>query len=297
VCALALAACTSDPVDPFDPFDGGALRADAGTVIEPDTGIAETDAGTMMEPGPCPRVRITTVGISLNVRSEPSTDGTIVGTVDEGAIVAVVSTITGDVVEGIDVWYEIAEPAAGFISGRWAECTTDEPPMPRDGFYLPLECGMSARVSQGNNTTFSHNGNSRYAFDFSLGRGTPLHAMADGVVNYLRNDTRPGDPCYDGGGRECIAEANVVWLRHADGTRTVYAHLNEALVRLDQRVTRGTPVGLSGSSGWSTGPHAHVARIRGCTDGVCPTIPLSFEDVPGDGVPETGDTVTSDNCP
>lgn len=276
--------------------DAGTL--DAGPPEPTDAGPA--DAGPPPDPPPppppCPRIRVTTVGISLNVRDAPRLAGAVVGSLAEGAIVDVVSIVVGDTVDGVDTWYEVATPR-GFVSGRYSECTTDEPPMPTAGFYLPLACGTSARISQGNNSGFSHTGNSRYAFDFALARGTTLHAMADGMVSYVYDRTRPGDACYNGGGPECIARANMVWVRHADATTTTYAHLDAALVSVGTRVPRGTAVGRSGSSGYSTGPHAHVARQAGCSGGACPSIPLAFVDVPGSGVPVTGQTVTSGNCP
>ncbi len=243
----------------------------------------------------CPRIRVTTVGIALNVRDAPRLAGAIVGTLPEGAIASVVSVVVGDTVDGIATWYEVATPR-GFVSGRYSECTTDEPPPRPAGFFLPLACGTSARISQGNNSGFSHTGSSAYAFDFALVRGTSLHAMADGVVSYVYNATGPGDPCYDGGGVECVARANIVRLRHADGTFTGYAHLDAVLVSVGTMVRSGTPVGRSGSSGYSTGPHAHVAH-ENCGSGGCPSIPLMFADVPGSGVPVTGQVVTSGNCP
>lgn len=121
--------------------------------------------------------------------------------------------------------------------------------------------------------------------------------MADGVVLYVKNDTGPGDPCYDGGGPECGAEANRVQLLHADGTVTGYSHLEEALVAEGATVRAGAVIGRSGSTGYSTGPHAHVVRTENCGSVWCQSIPLAFEDVPGEGVPRTDDTVTSGNCP
>ena len=125
--------------------------------------------------------------------------------------------------------------------------------------------------------------------------GTPMLAMRSGEVVHLFAGTRPGDPCYDGGGRECVAEANYVVLLHDDGTRTEYAHLSRVDVALHTLVAQGEPVGRSGSTGWSTGPHAHVAREEACNASFCDTLRLVFADVPGDGVPRTGDRVTSGN--
>jgi murein DD-endopeptidase MepM/ murein hydrolase activator NlpD len=251
------------------------------------------------EPPPCDRVVVTTIGIGLNVRSAPRLDASVVTTLAEGTVVAVQNDVVGDAVEGETRWFEVETPTAtGFITALYAECTTAALTFdgPLGGFRLPLACGMSARISQGNDSAFSHNGLSRYAFDFSIARGTPLHAMAAGVVRFVANRTGPGDPCYNGGGRECIAEANIVRILHADGTVTGYAHLDAALVEVGDTVRSGTVVGRSGTSGWSTGPHAHVAREEDCGGG-CQSLPLRFLDVAGDGVPATGDTVTSANCP
>lgn len=244
----------------------------------------------------CPRVRADVPpGSPLNVRPDPSTTNEPVGVLTSGAIVDVVAEVQGETIDGNSLWYEITSPAiSGFVFSGFAVCTQDFPPDPPDGFYLPLECGMTVTVTQGNDGDFSHQGNSFYGFDFSLGIGTPMVAMADGVIGYADGSTQPGDPCYDGGGPECIEEANYVVVLHADGTQTQYAHVSEVLVEVGQTVSRGDPVGLSGSTGYSTGPHAHVQREEQCGIWYCGSIPLEFVDA---GVPGSGDMVTSMNCP
>ena len=215
-------------------------------------------------------------------------------------IVDVLEIVAGEEVEGNTTWYRIAKgDLEGYVSASFAVCTMEEAPQltPPDAFYLPLECGTSAKISQGNDGGFTHQGNAYYAFDFSVGLGTPLVAMADGVAAFVYADTGPGDACYDGGGSECYLYANLVSLLHGDGTRTVYKHLNEVHVALGEFVPRGTVVGLSGSTGYSTGRHAHTMRTEDCPEANCDSIPLEFADAPGDGVPDTGDTVTSGNCP
>ena len=165
------------------------------------------------------------------------------------------------------------------------------------GWNLPLECGASATVSQGNFSSFSHNGTSAYAFDFSLSRGTPMVAMRAGTVRLVKDDIRPGHPCWTGGGRECANQVNYVVLAHDDGTDTLYLHLNEASVGLGESVGAGERVGLSGGTGWSTGPHAHVQRQERCASWWCQSVALRFDDFPRrDGVPASGDAVTSGNC-
>jgi murein DD-endopeptidase MepM/ murein hydrolase activator NlpD len=249
----------------------------------------------------CPRARIEVPGGEiLNVRPDPSTQNPPVGTLPNGAIVDVVAQVVGEVVDGNDVWFSIQSGAlTGYISSVFASCTTDLPPDPPDGYYAPLHCGVSATITQGNNGATSHNGpTSQYAFDLALGLNTEIVAMADGTVAFTYDLTGPGDPCYDGGGAECVAYANYVVLRHADNTMTAYKHLNQVLVAVGDVVAQGEVIGLSGTTGWSTGRHLHVVREEDCGSASCTSIPLSFADFPSNGgVPQTGDVLTSGNCP
>ncbi|MBK9755917.1 MAG: M23 family metallopeptidase [Nannocystis sp.] len=166
-----------------------------------------------------------------------------------------------------------------------------------EAFWLPLACGATSRVGQGNDNPFSHHDELRFAFDLLLVRGSPVHAMADGIVTHVKNDVRPGDPCRDGGDERCRDHANLVVLLHDDGTSTLYKHLDDALATVGNRLARGALLGRSGTTGWSTTPHLHVMRMDPCAAIECPSIALAFVDVPGDGVPVTGQDLKSMNCP
>ncbi|MFE3995772.1 peptidoglycan DD-metalloendopeptidase family protein [Streptomyces goshikiensis] len=50
---------------------------------------------------------------------------------------------------------------------------------------------------------------------------------------------------------------NEVVIRHADGKYSQYGHLSQLSVSVGQSVTPGQTIGLSGSTGNSTGPHLH----------------------------------------
>lgn len=50
---------------------------------------------------------------------------------------------------------------------------------------------------------------------------------------------------------------NYIIVRHGNKLETVYGHLNKILVKKDQVVKAGQPIGLGGSTGRSTGPHLH----------------------------------------
>ena len=134
-----------------------------------------------------------------------------------------------------------------------------------------------------------------WAFDFGMGVNTPIHAMRAGTVTRIHDSTGPGDPCYGGGGSSCGPEANFVVIQHADGSTASYKHLNGVEVAVGARVERGARIGISGSTGYSTGPHLH-AEVRGnCpTENYCMTVAFTMADI---GSPAAGTTVTSGNCP
>lgn len=268
-----------------DPDVAPALRGEPG------------DVQAMAAPSNCEKVKVVnTGGATLRVRPDPSTQRAALGSLDAGQVADVHNAVTGETVNGVSRWYEVqAGSLRGFVSGAYTACI-DVAPTVR--FKLPLRCDRSARVTQGNSGSYSHNGTSRYAFDFGLPRGTPLVAIAAGRVVARRGSTRPGDPCWSGGGPACASKANYVVLQHDDGSQSVYAHLDSPSVALGDRVARGDVVGRSGGTGYSTGPHAHVARQQNCGSTFCQTIETRFVDVDvHGGIPRTGETVTSGNCP
>jgi hypothetical protein len=57
--------------------------------------------------------------------------------------------------------------------------------------------------------------------------------------------------------------AVVVRVRHADGSISLYGHLDPALqVAVGDRVTAGQPIGAVGLTGRTTGPHLHLELER-----------------------------------
>jgi murein DD-endopeptidase MepM/ murein hydrolase activator NlpD len=73
--------------------------------------------------------------------------------------------------------------------------------------------------------------------------GTPIVAAASGEVIVSG---------WNSGGY-----GNLVKLRHADGSVSLYAHNSRLLVRRGQTVEQGEPIAQMGSTGFSTGPHLH----------------------------------------
>ncbi|MDT0463827.1 M23 family metallopeptidase [Streptomyces gibsoniae] len=88
--------------------------------------------------------------------------------------------------------------------------------------------------------------------DFAVPSGTRVVAVHTGTVVKAG-----GNGAGDGS-----AYGNAVVLRHADGTYSQYAHLSRIDVRPGQSVTTGQRIGLSGSTGNSSGPHLHFEIRR-----------------------------------
>jgi hypothetical protein len=80
--------------------------------------------------------------------------------------------------------------------------------------------------------------------DFSLQEGTPLKSIFDGIVERV----------VDYGG-ENIGKG--VLVKFSDGTTGIYGHMSRILVREGDKITEGQTLGLSGNTGFSTGPHLH----------------------------------------
>ncbi len=65
---------------------------------------------------------------------------------------------------------------------------------------------------------------------------------------------------------------NYVVISHASGNTTLYAHMSKRLVSAGQRVEQGQVLGITGSTGNSTGPHLHFE----ITEGGSRTDPLKY---------------------
>jgi len=73
-----------------------------------------------------------------------------------------------------------------------------------------------------------------------------------------------------------FAYGNMVIINHGGGVQTLYAHGSEILVETGDLVTKGQPILKVGSTGYSTGPHAHFeVRVNGKTVDPMPYITKS----------------------
>ncbi len=117
------------------------------------------------------------------------------------------------------------------------------------GYIMPLENGrltssFAMRLNPVLNRMTAHKG-----VDYAAPPGTPVLAVANGMVDFAGSQNGYG---------------NVVFIDHGRGHVTVYAHLSTMTVRQGQRVSQGQHIGGVGATGWATGPHLHFEfRVNG----------------------------------
>lgn len=93
-----------------------------------------------------------------------------------------------------------------------------------------------------------YNGHGHNAIDIATPIGTPLYASRGGVVL----DTGNTDLV-----RGCYSFGKWVMVTHPNGLSTLYSHLSSIDVTKGQQVSGGQLLGLSGMTGYATGPHLH----------------------------------------
>lgn len=106
------------------------------------------------------------------------------------------------------------------------------------GYYMP--CPGKITSNYGYRAKF---GRMHKGVDLAIRSNDTIYAAFDGKVRLTNYEAK--------------GYGNYVIIRHPNGLETVYGHLNRHLVKPDQVVKAGDPIGLGGSTGRSTGPHLH----------------------------------------
>lgn len=109
-------------------------------------------------------------------------------------------------------------------------------------FVIPAEGNFNTefgetRTINGAATSYRHNG-----IDIGAPKGAPVVATNRGKVTLSA---------------DLILTGKTIVIDHGEGLFSVYLHLDERFVALDDIVERGQDIGTVGSTGFSTGPHLH----------------------------------------
>ncbi len=119
--------------------------------------------------------------------------------------------------------------------------------LPVEGYHITNTFGMVRSYYSSVHT----------GLDFACPSGTPIHAIADGVITSFE---------YDG------SYGNKTVMTLADGTEIWYGHQTSYAsdLAIGKEVRQGEVIGYVGSTGNSTGPHVHIEVRPGAGDPVDP---------------------------
>ncbi|MCR4914826.1 MAG: peptidoglycan DD-metalloendopeptidase family protein [Prevotella sp.] len=112
-------------------------------------------------------------------------------------------------------------------------------------------------------------GRQHKGLDIKLNTGDTIYAAFTGKVRIVRYEAK--------------GYGKYVVIRHNNGLETIYGHMSKQLVKENQDVRAGEPIGLGGSTGRSTGSHLHF-ETRLCGTALNPALMFDFlnQDVVGD---------------
>lgn len=134
-------------------------------------------------------------------------------------------------------------------------------------FHMPCESRI-VNSHYGYRKQFRRN---HYGTDIKVYIGDTIRAAFSGKVRVVLDQGRK-----KGYGKYVI-------IRHPNGLETVYGHLSKQLVKPDEIVQAGQPIGLGGNTGFSTGSHLHF-ETNFLGQHIDPELLFSFQahDVRGD---------------
>lgn len=106
----------------------------------------------------------------------------------------------------------------------------------------PLESGTITSYFSGRINPISGKQSDHTGIDIAAADGSDILAFADGTV-------------LETGQSEVYG--NYIIISHDEHISTFYGHLSSISVKQDEKVKKGSKIGVIGSTGWSTGTHLH----------------------------------------
>jgi murein DD-endopeptidase MepM/ murein hydrolase activator NlpD len=121
-----------------------------------------------------------------------------------------------------------------------------------NSYSLPVPKDKLQRIDRMSSP--AHVGRLRNAIDFIVEENTTVLAAADGIVTFVKDDSRVGGPSI-----EYWHDSNFIVIQHPDGEYSRYDHLahGSAVVRTGQYIKRGHIIARVGMTGFTYVPHLH----------------------------------------
>jgi murein DD-endopeptidase MepM/ murein hydrolase activator NlpD len=161
------------------------------------------------------------------------------------------------------------------IAARFGDPMLDVLP---HAIQFPVKHGDRVKIMQGYNGSFSHRKiNSRYALDFDMKTGDTIYAADEGRVVGVIKDYQDGgnDPQW-----RDYANFITVYNNQANWF-TQYVHLPKdgALVQIGDSIVPGQPIGLVGTTGFTSKEHLHFNVFKTADSGTgTESLPTVFEE-------------------
>lgn len=119
-------------------------------------------------------------------------------------------------------------------------------------YSLPVPKDFLERIDR--TSSPAHVGNLRNAIDLIVPVNTPVLAAANGIVNFIRDDSDIGgpEPSY-------WTYTNFIVIMHSNGEYSRYDHLayRSSKVKVGQHVSEGQEIAKVGMTGYTYLPHLH----------------------------------------
>lgn len=151
-------------------------------------------------------------------------------------------------------------------NNRYAHKATELP----DSFLINLKDFCMPTTNRVITSNFGRRwGRMHKGIDVKVYIGDTIRAAFSGKVRIVKYEAR--------------GYGNYVVIRHHNGLETIYGHMSKHLVKENQTVKAGDPIGLGGNTGRSTGSHLHF-ETRLCGVALNPALMFDFrnQDVTSD---------------
>jgi murein DD-endopeptidase MepM/ murein hydrolase activator NlpD len=120
------------------------------------------------------------------------------------------------------------------------------PPSKKGYFTYPVGSNISITQGYGKTSFSNHYGSGKHnGVDFGIKYGSVYAAKGGKVINTGNNGK--------------YAYGKWIAIDHGDGLVTLYGHFSKQSVSAGDTVKEGDKIGISGNTGYSTGPHLHFS--------------------------------------
>jgi len=157
---------------------------------------------------------------------------------------------------------EQLESAAADLYEDWDNIYAHRPTALPDSFRIDLRDFCMPTPSRVITSNFGPRWGRRHqGLDIKVYIGDTIRAAFSGKVRMVKYEAK--------------GYGKYVVIRHPNGLETIYGHMSKQLVKEEQTVRAGDPIGLGGNTGRSTGSHLHF-ETRLCGVALNPALMFDF---------------------